>query len=106
MVKDTIGSLFDDAPGQWGLRGDPYLWKEMADLFKFAPLPQTTAELEKELLSSFLSITGKPISVTDHFFVEKFAHGGMSSGHISPQFWRDKALPLLLSRFETLSRGR
>ena len=69
MGKNTIGSLFDDAPGQWGLRGDPYLGKEMADLFKFVPLPKTASELEEELLSSFLNITGKPISASDHFFV-------------------------------------
>ena len=32
--------------------------------------------------------------------MEPFAHGGMSSGAISGEFWREKGFPLIVSRFE------
>lgn len=32
MAKD-LSLIFERKPEQWGLRGDPYLWDEMRDLF-------------------------------------------------------------------------
>ena len=95
----TVASLFQEEPIQWGLRGDPYLWREMAQYFEHTPLPATAEELRVLIETAFESLTGQPISIDKHFFVERFSHGGMSSGHISPEFWRDKAIPLLLARY-------
>ncbi|WP_420645801.1 hypothetical protein [Candidatus Leptofilum sp.] len=96
----TIADLFIEKPWQWGLRGDPYLWQEMADHFADTPLPVTPTHLELLLTQAFEALTGQPITDETHFFVERFAHGGMSSGLVSPSFWRETAVPLLLNRYE------
>jgi hypothetical protein len=95
-----IGDLFEQEPIQWGLRGDPYLWKEMRSHFASTPLPASLAKLEEQIAEAFLTLTGKPIITSKMFRVERFAHGGMSSGGISPDFWRDSAMSLLRKRYE------
>lgn len=97
-IYRTTGELFIEEPMPWGLRGDPYLWRAMAAHFANTPLPATAAALEDSITQAFERLTGKPLATPTHFFVETFAHGGMSSGGISPQFWRESALPLLLGR--------
>lgn len=99
MSAQTIGDLFEEEPDQWGLRGDPFLWREMQELFAEVPLPSTSSFLVEHLEAAFLRFTGHPISTTDYFFIERFAHGGMSSGYVAPEFWRDHALPLLIERY-------
>ena len=96
---ETVASLFQEEPTQWGLRGDPYLWREMHHHFERVPLPATADELSDLIETAFESLTGHSTSAGNHFFIERFSHGGMSSGHISPEFWRDKAMPLLLARY-------
>ncbi len=100
MVRaETVASLFQEEPVQWGLRGDPYLWREMRSHFERIPLPATADELSILIETAFESLTGHSISASNPFFVERFSHGGMSSGHISPEFWRDKAISLLRDRY-------
>jgi len=95
----TIGELFEEEPVQWGLCGDPYLWREIRAHFSSTPLPPSIADLEKQIEQAFFMLSGQPLSSPKHFYVEKFAHGGMSSGGISPEFWNERALPLLKARF-------
>lgn len=97
--NQTIDELFEIAPKQWNLRGDPHLWKEMQAYFSLAPMPSSVADLEQQIAQAFLALTGQPLSGSEPFFVEKYAHGGMSSGYISPLFWRERILSLLLSRY-------
>ena len=94
-----LGELFEDEPTQWGLRGDPYLWREFRAYFENAPMPRSAALLEEEIALAFLLVTGRPMSSPDAFSVDSLAHGGMSSGGISPEFWREKLLPLLRERY-------
>ena len=56
------------------------------------------AQLTRQVVRRFIDICGKPMSELDCFHVEKFSHGGISSGYISPEFWRDGGLDLLLKR--------
>jgi len=51
--------------------------------------------------AAFLTITAHPIHTCDIFYVERYAHGGMSSGRVDPDFWRQIGIPFLLSRFST-----
>ena len=95
----TISLLFDVEPFQWGLRGDPYLWEEMKEKFNYRLLPETPEELESIIVAEFETITGKQITDRREFKIERFSHGGMSSGYISPEFWREKAIPLIISRY-------
>jgi hypothetical protein len=100
-----ISSLFDQEPVQWGLRGDPYLWREMREHFVNTPLPATADDLAIFIETLFKTLTGHSISETEYFFVERFDHGGMSSGFIAPEFWREKAIPLLRKRHAEMQRS-
>lgn len=95
----TIGRLFLQEPKQWGYRGDPYLWRELACMLASSPLPADVTALEAAIGSAFEAATGRSIHAQDEFSCERFAHGGMSSGMISPEFWQDDALPLLRSYY-------
>lgn len=93
-----MAALFREKPPQWGLRGDPFLWADMARRVRAVPCP-VSAEAARAIIEGvFAMLTGHPISHPDAFFVERYSHGGMSSGYICPEFWRDRAVPLLLSR--------
>jgi len=101
----TIGDLFDPEPTFWGLRGDPYLWKEMRHHFRNSPVPATADNFEKIIHAAFEELTGKPITTESMFYVEEYAHGGMSSGHISTDSWKDSLIPELCSRYAALVKS-
>ena len=98
----SLSDLFLDEPEQWGLRGDPHLWREMADSFNKISLPSSSAELECIVRGAFEKLTGCSIDSTELINLDKYDHGGMSSGGISTNFWRESAIPLLVSRLEGL----
>ena len=100
-----LSDLFSIEPQTWGLRGDPYLWATMKEYFCSTPLPATSAELDAAVSAAFKLLTGKPITTKDYFLVEKYAHGGMSSGYIAPDWWRDEVMPLLGQALDDLLRG-
>lgn len=94
----TVAQLFEEEPLQWGLRGDPYLWQRMREHFAKTPLPAQVTELERQVTQAFLELTGRPLSTPEPFHMDELAHGGMSSGFVSPEFWREQGLPLLRGR--------
>lgn len=104
--SDLLG-LFRSEPTQWGLRGDPFLWQDMKRALQKASLPATEADLIALLEDTFKRLTGhelpskNTLGEDDSIFVEQYAHGGMSSGHVSLQFWRDVAIPMLCSRYRS-----
>jgi len=96
---NTVGDLFRTKPQGWGLRGDPFLWRDLARVFRQVPLPDSADTLKEMFDAAFLALTARPISTTGMFHVDRYAHGGMSSGLIAPEFWRQRGFPLLLSRY-------
>ena len=102
---DPFSALFKPSPEQWGLRGDPFLWRAMARALTSCTFPSTEAQLVALLETTFERFTGSrlpeesAISEDDSIFVKRYARGGMSSGQISLKFWRGSALPLLRSRY-------
>jgi hypothetical protein len=106
MVRpvDSFSALFKPEPVQWGLRADPFLWRAMARALTGRPLPNTEDQLDASIEAECERLTGSPlppqssVSDSDSIFVKRYSRGGMSSGHISPHFWRVTALPLLRSR--------
>ena len=103
-IKETsvfVSSIFEETPKQWGLRGDPYLWKEMRNEFSAVPVTITLEDFEKRFKEVFEKLTGAPLTRECHMFLSKYAHSGMSSGQICGEFWIDKALPLLLDRLNS-----
>lgn len=91
----TIASLSEEEPFRWGLRGDPYLWREMRAHFDQAPLPASIRELAALIEQAFASLTGQQLSETGPFYVERFSHGGHVHWNGFPQFWREQAIPPL-----------
>ena len=66
--------------------------------FEEAALPASPAALDRLLQGAFEALTGLPLDSDDSFRVERLCHGGMSSGMISPPWWKDVGLPLLRAR--------
>mgnify|MGYP003353531367 CR=1 FL=1 len=102
----TLDALFDPEPRTWGTRGNPYLWRAMKSRSTGIGMPDSTNELVLVIAEVFLDLTGRPISTEKMFFVQEFAHGGMSSGFISPDYWRSDLLPELVTRYQKLTRRR
>ncbi len=106
----TIGQLFRDEPLNWGLRGDPNLWRELASELADTALPNSTAVLSQILTDAFRTLTGCDLATTpiERFYIERLDSGGMSGGLVNVPFWKEEAFPLLCRRFEmaTSSNGR
>lgn len=96
---NRLENIFKE-PNQWGLRGDPYLWTYLKSYFTEHDLPSTKEDFEIKIKEIFLLKVGVNLGDCTISRVEEFAHGGMSSGGISHEFWMKKGLPLLLSRFD------
>lgn len=99
-----IAELMRERPDTWGLRGDPHLWDEMERSFMSVPLPEDRAGLERLMQQCFEDNAGIPLEYEGEHFVPRFDTVGMSSGHVSPAFWRTIAIPLLLERAERALR--
>ena len=48
-----ISEIFEDEPTQWGLRGDPFLWRELKEFFKEIDMPDTPQELQALIENDF-----------------------------------------------------
>ena len=106
MSRD-LASLFDPPPPNWGLRGDPELWAAMRGLAAGTRVADRAAA-ETALTALFAGLAGTPLDSDAPALPLPLPlplsgdrpSGGMSTGMVSPAFWRDTGLPLLLSRFE------
>lgn len=101
----VIGDLFRPLPENWGARGDPFLWFELQQSLSHVPLPDDGAKLRTLLEASFLVHTGHELSGDGLLFVKRFDRGGMSSGGVSVETWRDHLIPLLFQRAEWLRQS-
>jgi hypothetical protein len=97
-----IAVLFDPEPESWGYRGDPFVWRELKERLGDFELPRTEQELGDALRQQFRVSVGADLDTLSQVQITRFAHGGMSSGMISGDYWRDRALPLLLQRYTTM----
>ena len=95
-----VSAIFEEKPERWGLRGDPYLWEELKKEFTTVPVTISLEDFEKELKAAFERLTGTPLTKDCHLFLSQYAHGGMSGGQISGEFWVESALPLLIERLK------
>lgn len=91
--------MFEPRPTRWGLRGDPLLWDALEASLE--PLePSDIDDIEAHLRALYAKLVGEPLTEADTpVEVERFKMGGMSSGMVSPTFWREEGIPLLVSRF-------
>lgn len=98
----VVSDLFEPAPQQWGLRGDPVLWAEMRQALSHVSLPEQPDAIAPIVRSAFLSITGRALDARSKIRVPRFARGGMSSGIVSGEFWAETVIPLLRNRTQWL----
>ncbi|MBQ1375251.1 MAG: MobA protein [Clostridia bacterium] len=98
-----LSVIFEDKPGSWGFRGDPYFWDYLKNLAKDMDIVSPD-ELEEWIKREYLSVSGK--ALTDKYgnyaVVKQFAHGGMSSGGVDNLWWLDEGIPLLKKRLAAL----
>lgn len=95
-----VAALFDPEPARWGFRGDPHLWRAMKEHLADVDLPSARGEVASVLQAAFRELTGTDLASDPASWVtrEQYAHGGMSSGMISLDTWRDSLMPLLIER--------
>lgn len=104
-MKPSVSMIFEQKPEKWGLRGDPYLLADLEKLFAAIPLSCTKSRFIQEFKKFFHELTNHPfITDTDLLWVEKYAHGCMSSGCISIEFWEKNAIPLLINRLQEANK--
>ena len=91
--------LFQYEPDTWGYRGDPYLWEDMRLLAfsKALLVPSDEIGVRQEVTMLFNELTGHDLNNSEPFVIDRYAHGGQSSGYIGTNFWREKAIPFLWS---------
>lgn len=94
----VISDLFDPAPSQWGLRGDLFLWIEMRQALCHVPIPEDQEALVRVISGAFETLVGVRIDFHEPVYIARFARGGMSSGMVSPEFWRRSFIPLMQRR--------
>jgi hypothetical protein len=95
----TWASLFGAEPYGWGMRGDPYLWRELKTRLGSQPFSATEADFKCLLEQTYEQLTGQPLARPESVFIERFSHGGLSSGRVDPHFWAETGFPLLLARY-------
>ena len=102
-------ALFEVKPAQWGMRGDPYFWGHLKDLIDGKEDIATPDDLERFIKNEFYSLSGNKKEMTgawsEFIIVDRFAHGGMTSGGVSGEWWIEDGIPLLKSRFEHFLRA-
>lgn len=98
-----VSSLFDPEPQTWGLRGDPYLWRALRAHLAGQEIPASPGELDRLLHDAFRELAGADLASDPAISVhrEQYAHGGMSSGMISLDTWRQRLMPMLAERAAT-----
>ena len=100
----NIEKIFEKCPEQWGLRGDPYLWDDLKTHLLETTTSFSEESFRSEIYSMFEKFTGRKIDSKEYIHVEKYRHGGMSSGMIDPEFWLNTAIPLLVERFNRFNQ--
>jgi hypothetical protein len=100
----SVSALFDPEPETWGLRGDPYLWRALRKRLVGEPMPGSPDEVLSLLHAAFEQLVGTDLAsdAAEMAYREQYAHGGMSSGMIGLDTWRQQLMPLLAERARTL----
>ena len=98
-----LSVIFAEEPERWGFRGDPYFWKYLKDLAENMEII-SPIELEEWIKEQYRIVSGKPLTdeYGDFAVVDRFSHGGMSSGGVDNLWWLEEGIPLLKSRLAKL----
>jgi hypothetical protein len=102
-----LSAVFDPKPEAWGLRGDPYVWRALRAHLSATDIPASADEVGRLLHAAFAEVTGVDLAgePASSVYREDYAHGGMSSGMISLDAWRQRLMPMLIERATALLDG-
>lgn len=99
-MQKTASIIFKDRPDRWFLRGEPFLWNDLETLYSQFALPLQRDQFES-LLNRFLThLLYESEYRNGILYVERYAHGGMSSGCIDLHEFENHRRPLLLKRLD------
>ena len=94
-----LSVIFEDKPERWGYRGDPYFWDYLKE--KAEEMELITPELlEIWIKDEHFALSGIELTEESTAVVDRFAHGGMSSGGIAGDWWCAVGIPLLKDRLK------
>lgn len=101
-----------------GLRGDPFLWRDMSIAVNYLSVPESPKEFEEQLYQLFHQLTGKDLSKIErgrkieswmedgHQCIDRYGQFGMSGGCVDLNIWQEGNIPLLKKRFsEGIEKG-
>lgn len=99
---EKIEYIFKNKPGQWGLRGDPYMWEELKNSFSGFNKNLNQTEFDEELENRFNRIIEQKgnRAIKEVVWFESFPQFGMSGGVISLKWWREIGLPLIKNKYK------
>ncbi|WP_374776950.1 hypothetical protein OG756_33535 [Streptomyces sp. NBC_01310] len=98
-----MACLFDPEPERWGLRGDPHVWRALRDRLSGTDVPASIDETVSLLRATFSELVGLDLGdPAASVYREQYSHGGMSSGMVSLDTWRERLLPILTERARTV----
>ncbi len=92
--------MFFERPQKYGYRGDYYFWEYLKQYFSEHPELSKKDDIKKTIMQQFKQLSHVELTADAMPCVHEFAHGGMSSGFLSGDFWLNKAIPLLEDRFD------
>jgi len=105
-----IEDIFKE-PKQWGFRGDPFLWNELKhEVIEIGGFDSTedfmlfikrrfNEHINLRLFSEEGDLISENFPQQESIFIQKFAHGGMSSGYICLKWWVNYLLPLMREQY-------
>jgi hypothetical protein len=100
----TLGSLMQREPERWGNRGDPHLWKRVAERLAHEPLPDREYGVRRLVEKAILAEVGIDIDHSDErVYVADLSTGsGQGDGQVYVPFWRDTAIPIIVDRWAAM----
>jgi hypothetical protein len=100
----SLSELFEPEPTRWGLRGDAWLWSALQERYAAPALPESLHDLIEVLDVALRAEIGIDLRTEEQelIYVDRFAHGGMSSGCVSLPWWREIGIPMLTSRWQAM----
>ena len=98
MDPASLNFLFHSINKQGTLRGTPYFWQELEQVFAHLQLPQSAADIDALLFALYHNLVGEPLVAGRRPLIARFNHGGMSGGQIESDFWLETGFPSLKRR--------
>ena len=97
----TIEALFSNPPKQWGLRGDPALWRVLEADLTAQGIPSTATEFSQYLENYIHDLVAKSGQETaEQVYIPALSvTRGMSAGTIYVPWWFETGIPLLMERY-------